>query len=329
MSRPIALRNTTSIEQFVLVDNRRYSIGGYQVRVYEGAVAEAFLTRCAPRIVREGGVGAVEEDRQRFERVYLYNLTGDPDAPKSVKVHKFVKGTGTVEAEIDNPVAKPETVKRQLGGEERPVSINGEATTMRSAPRDVTIHPWTRKAFEKPEADWMLNREGMRPKVHQSVARSRPPTNFEPDDSWALDDMIAYARCIDPRCKVTPSEKELRVLATAGRGRKERLVELFGEVSFDSPEAVVEAAKDLMLRRIFFRVANPLYTLPTREEFLDYQTRPEASGPPALPPTVSKKTVDEQPAGGEDASFDMEAALNALPDNEGEKHASSMGGRAR
>ena len=305
-NRPIALRNITGVEQFVLVNNQRFSIGGYQVRVYNGEVAEAFLTRCAPRIVRESGVGAVEEDRPRYERVYLYNTSGDPDAPKTVKVSKFVKGQGTIEVEIENPLSKGTAVTRTLGGEERASTVNGAATVVRTAPREITVHPWTRKAFEKPEADWMMNREGMRPKVHQSLARSRPPTNFEPDDGWRLDDMIAFAKCIDPRCKFTPSEKELRALASPGRGRQERLVSLFGEISFDSPEAVVDAAKDLMLRRLFFRVANPLYTLPSREEFMEYQTRPDSGAPPPIPAKGAKETPADD--------FNMEAALNDLPD---------------
>lgn len=268
MSRPVGIRNVTTVEQYVLVDGRRYSVGPLQIRVMEEPIARAFLERCAPRIVREGGVGSVDEDHPREARVYLYNLSGNPDAPAEIQASVFENGK-TITKMVPNPLREGVTCIRSLNGGEIIVTHKGETTARRLPPRKVFVHPWTRKAFEHiEEANWMMNREGMRHKTVQMLAYSRPSTNFEPNESWTLDDICLYASIIDLKCKCVPSEEILRMKAEKPNARN-TLVEWFGEAGRNvrSGDEVVDMAKDLMLRRLYFRVANPLYNLLTREDF--------------------------------------------------------------
>ena len=109
-TRPVSIRNVTSIEQYVLLDGRRYSVGPFQIRVYEESIACAFLERCAPRIVREGGISSVDEDRPRLDRVYLYNLSGNPDIAPEISATVYENGK-TVTKMIPNPI-KMATISR-------------------------------------------------------------------------------------------------------------------------------------------------------------------------------------------------------------------------
>lgn len=310
--RPVSIRNVTSIEQYVLIDGRRFSVGPFQIRVYEEPIARAFLERCAPRIVREGGISAVDEDRPRFDRVYLYNLSGNPDAPAEVPAVVFEEGR-TINKMIPNPLKDATTVKRMLKGGEIQVSVKGEATSRRLPEREVYVHPWTRKVFEVPEADWMLNREGMKPRLAHMLGRSRPPTNFEPDESWEMDDILIYAGIIDPKMKRVPNEKKLRDLRPVNL--RALVAELGDEVlAVRSGDEVVDRAKDLMLKRIYFRVANPMYNLPTREEFLSVKARGDGT---EVVPKI------ESPKRGSASTMDLSAVLDSLPNEEGSNEEAS------
>lgn len=273
MSQPIAVRNAGRVEQYVIVNGRRFALEGHQIRVFEPEVANAFLERCAPHVVREGGINVVEEDRPRGDLVWLYNTTGNPDAPAQVEALDQEKGV-SVRRMIDNPVRNGIPVSRELNGSEVATVYKGEQTSRRNPPRKITVYPWTRKGFERPEAEWMLNREANRSPLYRSLSRSRAPGGFEPNDSWELNSLISYAQLIDPKCKLTPSEEEIAVrFDKKDPGLKD---ELGFEIAGKSLETVIAEASQLMMRRLFFRIADPAFRLPTKREFDEF-TRPEAA----------------------------------------------------
>ena len=293
MSQPVAVRNTGRVEQYVIVDGRRHALSPHQIRVLEEPIARAFLERCSPHVVRETGINSVEDDRPRGDLVYLYNLSGNPDLPAQIEVVDVQKGL-SVRRMIDNPLRTGTPVFRELSGSETPTVVKGENTTRRNPPRRITIFPWTRKGFEKGEAQWMLNREAGRSATQRSLARSRPPSGFEPNDSWSLNDLIAYAHIVDPKCPLVATEEKIIALFSAG---STKLADAVGfEVKGKGLDRITDEASQLMLQRLFFRVANPDYRLPSREDFEQVRDSTLAELSDSIPAAAQNVTAGDSPS---------------------------------
>lgn len=261
-----AVRNISRVEQYVIIENRRHAIGPHQIRVFEDAIANQFVARCHPFVIDEGGINAIDEDRPRGDRVWIYNLTGNPDVPKEIEIQQSVKGGRVERVKIPNPLAEGQPVHRMKGGGEETKTVHGELTSVRHPARELIVHPWTRKAFDKDDAQWMLQREANRAPHMQMLARSRAPGPNEPNETWGLHELIVYARIVDTNCPIVPNEATLE--KWYADGYKDAISErLLVDVSHLPLQRVMAEAKNLMVRRLFYRVADVRYQLPTKEEF--------------------------------------------------------------
>lgn len=265
--KPVVIRNRSQVEQYVIVDGRRHRIIAQETQVVDPEVARAFIETCSPQVVREEEGSQIVDEGWGGERVWLYNSTGNPDAPDSVKKIHFVKGQ-PVEFEIDNPLKKPFVVKNYAAGAHVQGTARGEETSVRNPGRWIDIHPWTRKSFPKHMADWFLNRDaGQSSEMRGATKRSRPPAAFEPNEQWELDDISLYLKTIDSNAKVAPPESVIRGWHSAKAWDK--IEKHLGGTGYNrmTASSVIDEAIGLSLRRAFYRVADPAYRLPTQEEF--------------------------------------------------------------
>lgn len=283
--KPAAVRNTSRVEQYVIIDGRRHAVAPYQIKVFDADIATAFLERCAPHCISEGGINSIDEDQPFGERVWLYNLSGNPDVPQEITIEEYEKGK-QVKRSIPNPQFEGRVIGHKLGGGEKIVSVRGEVTSLRYPPRQLMLYPWTRKAFEKEHAEFFLKRENEHAISHRLAVRSRAPSGFEPNDSWELNDLVLYAKTVDSKCIITPTTQTIEAWHKAGR--RDDLTDRLGFDCTVLPAfSVINQATGLMMRRIFFRVANPLYPLPSRSDFEsikeNFLTEPGALEPEKLP----------------------------------------------
>ena len=109
-----------------------------------------------------------------------------------------------------------------------------------------------------------------------AVIASRPRSDFEPDMTWPYEDMRNYARLTDPSMDIGPDDAriindvkaEVDILAR-DNAWKPRKIEI--ELKERGKEAL-RSAKQALFHRLYFRLVNTDYKLPTRSEFNEFVT---------------------------------------------------------
>lgn len=268
MIKQVALRNRGRIEQYVVVEGKKHVFPPQQVKVFDALIADAFLDRCAPHVVKEGGIASIEDDHSFGDRVWLYNTTGNPDEIKEIEVSVY-KDKQHVKEKIPNPKRIPLTVVRKMGGGQVTAMGNdGEQTASARPPREYLVPPYTRKSFPRHVADWFLNRDAIQEvPLRGAIRAARAPGDFEPNDGWLLDDLQIYGTLVSASFVAVPLEAKLRELYDMKQFT--RLEDLIGGSMYERKdfEEIIEDAKGLVMKRLFFLVSNPLMRLPTRDEF--------------------------------------------------------------
>ena len=93
--------------------------------------------------------------------------------------------------------------------------------------------------------------------------KSRAPSMFEPKpenaDDWSLNELRAYLQLLDPTAEMGRSEEQV------GRDAKKRNHRKDEEI-----RAHVEEEKSLIMKRLYFRLADPRYPIPTRRDFEEF-----------------------------------------------------------
>src|SRR5690348_1320585 len=113
------LRNLTAVEQSIFIDNRRIVLNGAEEKDFDETVAMAFLQVCdglVEEVVAPVEVGAVYEEVSDSGYMWLANMTGNPDAPKTVKRKKKLPRGESEYVDVPNPLAEPMDVVREMDG---------------------------------------------------------------------------------------------------------------------------------------------------------------------------------------------------------------------
>ena len=195
------------------------------------------------------------------EMVWIANFTGNEDLPETISAKQWSGGRWAW-ANIPNPLRKKKSVERLMdGGMKEYTAKDGAPEAHNLGKIPFRLPAFTRRLYPKHLAAWSLHRDAVSD-VQGSIIKSRAPSSFEPTLSWSLDDMRGYLRLIDPDAKVGPSEHDVRE-----RAAKDPEAARAGESGL---QAYVDEAKKVLDRRIFFRVADPQYHRPTREEFSEF-----------------------------------------------------------
>lgn len=259
MAQTLTVKNISTAEQYIIKAGIRYCIPPRQIRVMPKDLAELFLEKCSPQVVLDQGVNMVDYDVPGMELVWLFNTTGNPDSLPTKTVQRIVKRQAVM-VELPNPNYEPRIISRETGGEQVVVARGaGKAESLNFPGRIHQIYPYTRKAFPKDIAHWMLMRDSRQEDVSKGALKlSRPPGPFEPNDTWDYEDLQIYAAIIDSKLNVGPT--------------LEKLAKQCGRPGIDATttkkyKEALEEAKDILLKRLFFRVVDPRYTLPEKEDF--------------------------------------------------------------
>jgi hypothetical protein len=255
------IRNRGSQSQAVHFKGNRVVIGAYEEMNASDEVAKAFFTHYPELIVEvDDDFGGVAQAVAKHNTVWLANMTGNPDAPSKLKV-KRVKNKHWEEVEIDNPWRFPIDLKEWAEGEQKEYTDRAGLWATNECGHYVTIPAYKRVELSEAEADWFMTRsipngESFIGKAPVKVIISRPPTRFEPSMEWSLDELNAYMQLIDPNVKIGDTEAQLRVKHK--KLGKEQLAQKLDDI------------KRVLLKRLYFRVVDPQYRLPTQAEFKDF-----------------------------------------------------------
>jgi len=253
------IKNNTGVPQSVVFRGRQIVLDAHAQRAFDSEIAEHFLSNRSPLVSK------VEEEPDIYDgatdMVWIANFTGNKELPETVNVKQWAGGRWQ-RADAPNPLRTPIVVERWCdGGMREYTAKDGAPEAHNLAKIRFRLPPYTRRLFPRDLAAWSLHRDSGT-EMRGAIVKSRAPTVFEPNDSWSLDDSRAYLRLIDPSAPVGPSEADVR----SNAARNPEAVKA-GESGL---RAYVDDAKKTVLRRLFFRVANPQYHLPTREEFNEF-----------------------------------------------------------
>lgn len=251
----VPIRNRSKLDQFILMNGERIEIKAYHTKVVPPNVADAFTENCSPHVVREDGISQIVDDYIPGPRVWLMNTTGNPDEPETLQIKKVTKG-GIVFEDVRNPKHEPIVIKQTKDGGQQPARMRGEDTVLNMGRTTIVIYPYSRMAFDKETADWLLRRDASQMETMRGCLKpAREPAGHEPNDSWELEDLQLYAMMLGIE-KVGPKRSTLKKQA---RGR--------------SVEELVDETKTELLKRLFFRYADLDYPLPSYDEWLAYKDK--------------------------------------------------------
>ena len=273
------IRNTLKIPQSVVYKGRQFVLGPLEEQTFDAVIAAAFLEKCAP-IVEEAksDLGATWAPELQAKTKWVANVTGNPDAPSTVADRRYDKTVMRyTEVQIPNPNLKPYPVARELKGGHRQYTARDGGLVQESLPSKTWVVP-TYRRVPMPEAvaDWFVNRDAMTGPGRGAVIVSRPRSDFEPDLTWSYEDMRNYARLTDPTMELGPEEgklaqtvkEEIDQLAFENKWVPRKIAV---ELKERSKEALRKAKQELF-HRLYFRLVNPDYPLPTRTEYSEFVT---------------------------------------------------------
>jgi len=265
----VTLRNLT--EQEFPVPNTEFSFGpagsGREDLALPERMAVAVLTLYGSERfekVELGDIGHVYKQDEAPTTMWVANITGNPDAPDVVTAGKRLdKNEGRMyDVKVENVNRQPRHIKyEKKGAQGHYVDRYGAPWGFNKLPTIIDLPPFKRRELVRPDAKWVLGPEsGKAPYERGAIIQSRPRSDFEPDIKWSLDDLRAYLGYVDPAAKrdglCGPAEEDLQ--------KKYTVKKKLQKDSFDM--AVANAKKDL-IKRLHFRVVDPKYRLPTKQEF--------------------------------------------------------------
>lgn len=258
------IRNTSTVAQSIVFKGQQFTLSPHDEQTYEIDVADKFLEFCSPVVVdvSADSMGSMYAPELIAKTVWLANVTGNPDSPSTVTVTKYMKNGSlrTEKVSMPNPNHEPRSLSWELkGGHKQYTAQDGGLVQLSLTPRMLTIPPFKRRPFASEEAEFFMANDAMT-EVRGAAIRSRAPSDFEPDMTWKLAEMRAFLRLTDPQADIGPDDK--------------MLAEQAAREGWDEKKANEELrkAKQMVMRRLYFRLVDPKYRLPTRKEFNEFLT---------------------------------------------------------
>lgn len=254
------VKNTSGVPQNVIYKGKQFLLSPFAEDTFSGEIARLFLERCAPIVVdTTENLGSTYAPDAEASTVWIANVTGNPDAPDTVTESRLIKGTRKHEdVEVTNPNKKPRTLSRVENGGHLQYMTKSGLVQKSLASKVWDVPPFRRRSMPKGSANWFIGRDGTQETGRGAAIVSRAPSVFEPDINWGLDDMRTYMTLTDPTAPIGPSEATLK--------------ENNPNASKFDMEDLVRVAKAELFKRLYFRLVDPRYRLPTRAEFNEYRT---------------------------------------------------------
>lgn len=247
----VTLRNMTSRALPGFVDGAEYTLAPKGEDSFFPDVARELAAQWGNLVVQVAEMDGADADikPKKPDFIYVANMTGDPDAPPEVEVSGHVTNptTGLKVARKElNPKASPRSVSALYVPSQSSLRTrHGQSVGFQALKQRVVVPPYKRVRLPYEKAQLILGRDRRR-HVNLSglVIEAREPTNWEADPSWDLDDLRCYLRMMDHEVDVGPSEKEV-----------------------GADKRAIEVAKRNVWKRVFLRMVNRDFPLPTKQNF--------------------------------------------------------------
>ena len=246
----VLIENTTGVDHNCVLAGAMYTIFKFQQKLVPAPLANQFVTDNPGRVKIIHGTAFPEIAGEGV--FWMANMTGNPFAPETVSVMQRSHVTGRRERievpnKIQNPIAL--TYKIRLG-ETWVLGVNDLKDRIPAPLRTVTLMPYRRVPLSETIADRLLQRAATYEADCQgSLVQCAPPGEFEPNDTWPLNDIRVYAQLLD---------KE---------GLSDKSVGISHEKSYDKNQTALDDAKHKLLQWMHFRLCDNNYRPPTREEY--------------------------------------------------------------
>lgn len=271
------VRNLTAVDQSVVYKGTQITLRPKEEKPFVKEVADFFLAE-APLYVQEieaENFGQPYEAPNDIADIWVANMSGDPDAPETVKVKKWHERQWSL-VDVPNPKKDPITVGRDLDlGMTAYTDASDHPAALNLGKKRIAVPPYNRRKLPLAIGEWFLERDGSQfPTMRGVCIKSRAPSTFEPNMQWNLDDMRLYLKLTDASAVEGPSEAACVRSATKGN------VE---------PELVLFEAKALCMKRLHKRLVDPQYRLPNKKEFDSFKGSQVAGAPKVA--TVKSKVA--------------------------------------
>lgn len=245
------IKNFTSVPQSVVIEGDQVVLDSNKEQFFPLEVANQFLAECGDS-VKEVNIAQVYKESANTKLVYLANMTGNPDAPATVKVKQPTKGVWGWH-DTENPLRKARDLVFRMKGPQ--VEYQGKEGTegLNSFGGMFDIPRYTRRAFEPAIARWITTRDARAEQHYRGQVIESRAVEFAPDAEWALDDIRLFLQLCDPTVDLGPEQKSIED-EYVGAAEDEQAIKMY-------------EAKELALQRVHFRISDPQYPLPTEKAF--------------------------------------------------------------
>jgi len=268
----IRIRNVSEDSQYIITEKGvKITLLPHEERECDDKIANQFLENCRPLVEKIAEFNINSTPYSVPEIIWLANMTGDPDEPEHLNIRIWNRKEGISEyKKIPNDKRTPRPVSEPYSqGEIIDEIREGVYRGITPTPETISIQPYQRKAFSQEKGTFLLNRalqymDGM----SGALIRSRAPSDFEPTTGWSLDKMRAYLYLVDEKAILGLSEAECKEKAVSHDQYKKDKTTI--------EKMYIEEAKTLTMKRIYFRLVNPKYKLPSKLDF-DRYTRGRSS----------------------------------------------------
>ena len=251
----VTIKNISPRVQQVFYHEQQVVLEPHEEMSFVPEVADFILEELGALVekVEVGEIAGVYEPEELNRTTWVSNMTGNPDAPDTVKVPVYNKQTkGRDMVDMHNPLKDTVHIRRQMkGAEVQYTDRHGQPGSYIDPPTLFDLPAFQRREMSAKTAQWFLNRDRVvAPHEQGKSIQSREPSHFEPDMTWRLDDMRTYLRLCDPKAQLGPDEKEVR---SEHRG--------------PAGEIALHDAKRLAMKRLHFRLSDPQVKLPSKKAF--------------------------------------------------------------
>jgi len=260
--------NQTAVTQSIAWKGVQLSIKPYEEQLVDEDVAEAFLDRCQDFVVpaaEEFATVATTDNKPTTK--WLANMTGNPDGPEKIELRVW-KDKQWQWVMSENPIKRAHNLKEWANGPMVEYTTkSGVLEALNMPGHFVSLPAFQRVEFDQGTADWFMERSLMSSPSSRSgnfpkICESRKPSNFEPDMSWDLNTMLAYLKFVDPDCKLPRDEQHFI------RQYRKKTPEEFKQL--------INEEKRACMKKLYFRLVDPSYRLPSRKEFEEFLKGPGA-----------------------------------------------------
>ena len=241
------LENLSTSDQVVWdEDGKEHVIAGRAIiGPIGGALAKMFIDGCEGRVIEY--IPELIPTQPGVEDIWVANNTGNPNFPKTYEykiTNKLTKQQETVSE--NHPNAEPRTLhfefdRGQVKTANNVINVPNQLVRLPAFSR--------RRVPETVARAWLSSQAMGDPAAREALVISRQPSEREPNESWDLDEVVAFALCLH---KDFEHKFQARSVKMMGKTAKPSSADILNE-------------KRRVLKALYFFLINPEINLPPKK----------------------------------------------------------------